>query len=148
MQERTPYRPTQQEWAGIYNMLCGHCALQFKCDVIEGMIECTHSGVWIEGGWVEDEGAGVTCLSYQPKAGKPFDSEKLQNILRRPEKLLPRQCRECAATKGSAASKSLHTNRDFSKSVKERSIFLCHKGKCNKICGGWIRAIKASMESS
>ena len=122
--------------------------MQNECDVIEGMIEMKDSGIWPEGGWVHDEGAGVTCLSYQPKLGKPFDPEKLEEIIRRPENLLPRQCRECAATKGSPASKSLHTNRDFSQSVKERSTFLCHKGKCNKVCGGWIRAIKIGMPSS
>jgi hypothetical protein len=144
-QNQKPYilSPTREEWRGIYAMLCGHCALQLNCEVIEKMIKTKNGGAYPENGWIEDEGAGVSCASYQPKKGKPFPPEKLQEIVRRPESLLPKQCRECAATKGSPASKTLHTNRDFSLSVKEKSTFLCHKGKCNKICGGWIRAIKA-----
>ena len=53
MHERSPYRPDQHEWSEIYAMLCGYCANQLKCDLLDKMIEMKDGGAWPEGGWVE-----------------------------------------------------------------------------------------------
>lgn len=139
---KIPNIPNGKAWQEAYEMLCGHCSNQLKCDIVEEMIEANKDiNLWPKNGFVYDEGGGITCLSYKARPGKPFPKEKLEEILHRSEKRLPPQCGGCAATKGSDASKCNHTNKDFSNAVENETTFLCHMGN-KPICGGWIRAIK------
>lgn len=138
--ERQPYHPTAEEWPDTFAMLCGHCAHMPGCDVVEGMIELKDGGPWPAGGWVTDPGAGVTCLSYAPRAVQPLPRQQMRAMLRTPEHRLPPVCDGCAARKGSEASVSLHTQRDYAGAVKARTPFTCHKKPT--LCGGWCRAVR------
>ncbi|MCX5495761.1 hypothetical protein OSH11_13690 [Kaistia dalseonensis] len=140
---RAPYSPVRSDWPNCYQMLCGHCDLQGGCAVIEGMIEMASGGAWPEGGWVTDPGAGVTCLSYVPRARPSLPRQQLRAIQRTKESALPSVCGGCAARKGSEASTSLHTRRDYQACVRSRSPFVCHEDpKHERLCGGWCRAIQ------
>ncbi len=140
MIHREPYRPDASEWEEAYQMLCGHCAHQTQCQVVEGMIEMQEGGEWPEGGWVTDPGAGVTCLSYEPKPMEKLSRQRLRHALRKASPM----CEGCAAQKGSEASVSLHTQRDFQAAVSQRALFTCHaEGAEGKPCGGWCNAIRA-----
>lgn len=140
---RLPYHPLQHEWAECYAMLCGHCERQLRCDVVEAMIAMKDGGAWPEGGWVTDPGAGVTCLSYEPRPAKPMIRQQLRYMLRQREEDLPPMCGGCAARKGSEASVSLHTRRDYAAAVRNRSPFACHEDPDKqRLCGGWCRAVR------
>lgn len=138
-----PYTPSDslEDWRETYEMLCGYCTQQHQCDVIEGMIEMKDGAPWPEGGWVYDAGAGVSCLSYEAKRGPKVSRQELRQIKRTPEDRLPPVCGGCAARKGTEASVSRHTRKDFQAAVKNKTRFLCHETK--KDCGGWCRAISA-----
>lgn len=136
---REPCRPDSEEWEEAFNMLCGHCDKLAQCEVVEGMIEMKHGEPWPEGGWVTDPGAGITCLSYQPLPMEKLSRQRLRQALRSAAPM----CDGCAAQKGSEASVSLHTRRDFKAAVKARALFVCHDGKQKgKPCGGWCNAIR------
>lgn len=125
-------------------MLCAHCERQTRCEVVEGMIEMKDGGTWPFGGWVTDPGAGVSCLSYEPKMRAPMVRQQLRSMLRAEERDLPPMCSGCAARKGSEASVSLHTRRDYQAAVRSRSKFVCHEDETKqRLCGGWCRAIRA-----
>ncbi|TFL16399.1 hypothetical protein [Jannaschia formosa] len=143
MTDRTPYCPPDlDQWKECWEMTCRHCARWLNCDLTEAMIEHREGGPWPEGGWVTDPGAGVTCLSYQPRATQPqLSRQQLRRLARMNPASLPPVCGGCAATKGTDASKSLHTRRDFDASVKDRRQFMCHERP--GYCGGWIRAVLA-----
>lgn len=143
MIDRKPHAPTAAEWTELYHMLCGHCALQTRCDVTEAMIEMKDGGAWPEGGWVSDPGAGVTCLSYVPRPGKPISRQQVRHMARQREENLPPVCGGCAAQKGSEASVSLHTQRDYQAAVRNRTRFGCHEDPAieKRPCGGWCRAV-------
>lgn len=136
-----PYIPPDSlsDWAETYEMLCGYCAKQLQCPIVDGMIEMKDGGAWPEGGWVYDRGAGVSCLSYEAKRGPKVSRQELRQIARTPEDRLPPVCGGCAARKGTEASVSRHTRKDFQAAVKRKTRFLCHETK--KDCGGWCRAI-------
>lgn len=136
---RQPYQPSAAEWPAIYEMLCGHCDRQLNCAVVDDMIEMKSGGAWPTGGWVTDPGAEVTCLSYAPKPVRRLPRQQLRALRRTPDVRLPPTCDGCAAKRGSEASASLHTQRDFQAAVAGRSTFLCHE--TGKLCGGWCRAI-------
>lgn len=141
MIQRKPYKPTSNEWEDAFNMLCYHCSRFDDCSVIEGMIEMKCPEEWPSGGWVSDPGSGVTCLSYQPKKRKTLQGEELKKAL---SEAVP-MCDGCAAQKGSDASVSLHTRRDFVVAVKTKALFTCHtEGQEGKPCGGWRRAVQGS----
>ncbi|KFF48127.1 hypothetical protein GY26_16255 [Gammaproteobacteria bacterium MFB021] len=143
--DREPYAPTNAEWEGLFNNLCMHCDRLGRCDVIEGMIEMKDGGEWPQGGWVTDPGAAVTCLSYEPKPRLPLSRQRLRQAMR---KSVP-MCDGCAARKGSDASRSLHTQRDFAESVRSRAQFNCHAaGNEGKPCGGWCQAVKRQTRRS
>lgn len=137
---REPYHPTAEDWTANYYMLCGHCTKQLHCPITEAMIELKAGGPWPEGGWVTDPGAEVTCLSYDPKTAARLPRQQLRHMLRLPEARLPAICDGCAARKGSEASVSLHTQRDYAAAVKAETPFLCHKKP--GLCGGWCRAVR------
>jgi hypothetical protein len=137
--KRDPYRPTADEWPEVFNMLCGHCAHFGECQIVEGMIEMKDGGQWPDGGWTTDPGAGVTCLSYQTRPMKRLSRQQLRQAIRQAVPM----CSGCAAQKGSEASVSLHTRRDFSTAVKSRALFVCHaEGQKGKPCGGWCQAVQ------
>lgn len=143
MVDRAPYSPTEDEWPDVFNMLCGHCAHARNCEVIERMIEMKAGGPWPEGGWVTDPGAGVTCLSYEPNPlmMEPLTRQRLRQVTRKSGPM----CSGCAARKGSEASVSLHTRRDFHAAVKARALFVCHEDPAlRRPCGGWCRAVQPS----
>ena len=139
--QREPYHPPAEAWAECWQMLCGHCRHWIGFAVVERMIEMKDGGPWPEGGWVTDPGAGITCLSYDPKEAQPLSRQAIRQIARSPETRLPPVCAGCAARAGSEASVSLHTQRDFRAAVKRRSKFLCHE--TGNLCGGWCRAVAA-----
>lgn len=140
---RQPYAPSADEWGVLWTMLCGHCAHATRCQVVEGMIAMKDGGAWPEGGWVTDPGAEVTCLSYTPVERRPVPRQQLRNLMRMPEDKLPPVCGGCAALRGSEASVSLHTQRDFAAAVRSRAPFVCHEDPEHKrLCGGWCRAIQ------
>lgn len=140
---REPYKPTAAEWPEVWEMLCGHCIHAAGCQVVEGMIEMKAGGAWPEGGWVTDPGAGVTCLSYQPRNMERLSRQRLRQATR---KAVP-MCSGCAAQKGSEASVSLHTRRDFSVAVKARALFVCHaEGQKGQPCGGWCQAVQGGAK--
>lgn len=142
--ERLPFVPGRDEWAETYEMLCGYCARQCRCDIVEAMIEMKDGGPWPEGGWVTDPGAGVTCLSYTPRRIVPMPRQQRRAIARTRDADLPPVCGGCAARKGSEASVSLHTRRDYQNAVRSGGVFVCHEDPDHKrLCGGWCRAIKA-----
>lgn len=145
---RQPVRPDTDEWRETYEMLCGHCEHQLGCDIVERMIEMKNGGPWPEGGWVTDPGAEVTCLSYEPVKRPPMVRQQLRALLRRKDADMPPICAGCAARKGSEASLSLHTQRDFQSSVRDRAPFLCHEDPEKKrLCGGWCDAIRRRAAS-
>lgn len=136
---RAPYEPTVDEWPEIWVMLCGHCANAGGCEVVEGMIEMKEGGEWPQGGWVTDPGAGVTCLSYTPKPLRQLTDHQLDEAK---AQAVP-MCSGCAAQKGSEASVSLHTRRDFKVAVESRALFVCHEeGQKGRPCGGWCNALR------
>lgn len=136
---RTPYRPTQDEWTTLWEMLCGHCRHQGGCEIVESMIEMKNGGPWPEGGWVTDPGAEVTCLSYEPRQMEKLSRQRLRAALRKAGPM----CGGCAARKGSEASVALHTRRDFRAAVNAKALFVCHEDpKRMRPCGGWCQAIK------
>lgn len=136
--DREPYRPTQQEWAETFEMLCRHCARMADCDVVEGMIEMKSGGPWPAGGWVTDPGAVVTCLSYEPKPMEQLSRQRLRQAMRQAVPM----CGGCAAQKGSEASVALHTRRDFKAAVNTKALFTCHEGdNKGRPCGGWCQAV-------
>lgn len=143
--DRQPYHPTQAEWPELFEMLCDQCAHLARCEVVEAMIIMKDGGPWPEGGWVTDPGAGVTCLSYQPAERRTLPRAELRRALRAAVPM----CDGCAAQKGSEASVSLHTQRDFKAAVNGRQLFTCHKpGSQGKPCGGWCQAIKRQQRRS
>jgi len=145
--ERVPFTPPEspEEWRAEFEMLCLHCArFGAGCPIIEAMIEMRQGGPWPDGGWVTDPGAGVTCLSYEAVNRPRLPRQQLRAIKRAPEHQLPPVCGGCAALKGSDASVSLHTRRDFAAAVKNESSFVCHEFPDKEhTCGGWCRAIRA-----
>ena len=141
---RTPIRPSGEEWQELVNMLCFMCHKMGTCEVIEGMIEMKNGGAWPAGGWVTDPGAGVTCLSYEPRPVRQLNERELTDAL---TSAVP-MCNGCAARKGSDASQSLHTQRDFNASVNRGGLFTCHEeGNQGKPCGGWCHAVKRKRAS-
>lgn len=142
--ERLPYAPPPSEWRALYEMLCGYCAHQLRCPIVDKMIEVMRrGGPWPADGWVTDPGAEVTCLSYEPKGAKALARQQLRAIIRTPEPRLPPVCGGCAAQRGSEASVTLHTRRDYAAAVRNRTPFTCHEDPAKaRLCGGWCRAIK------
>lgn len=136
--ERKPIVPNPDMWREAIAMLCEPCRHFPGCDVVEGMIEMKEGGEWPEGGWVTDPGAGITCLSYQPRSVRKLSGVELDQALKDSVPM----CDGCAARKGTDASKALHTQRDFSQSVKDQGRFTCHKPESKgKSCGGWCSAV-------
>lgn len=135
-----PYRPTDATWPEIYEMLCGHCARQLDCAVLEAMIALKDGAPWPDGGWVHDIGAGVSCLSYETKPIRKATRQLVRQIRRLPEERLPPVCGGCAARKGTDASACRHTRKDFTAAVRTRGVFRCHE--TGELCGGWCRAIR------
>ncbi|MRX32785.1 hypothetical protein [Aminobacter sp. MDW-2] len=139
----TPYHPTSADWREAFDMLCGHCAAQPRCEIVESMIELKSGGQWPGGGWVHNAGAGVTCLSYEARPATPMPRQQRRAMCRQKEAELPPVCDGCAARKGTDASVSLHTQRDYQAAVRNRSPFVCHQDPEGKrLCGGWCRAIR------
>lgn len=142
---RRPYVPTPADWSSTYNMLCMHCAHQIGCDVTEGMIDCKDGSSWPEGGWVTDPGSGVTCLSYRARQMHTLSPAELHDAF---SKARPEMCNGCAAQRGSEASVSLHTQRDFAQAVNCSALFLCHEdSKLERPCAGWANAVKRKKDS-
>lgn len=141
--DRRPYCPSDlDDWKDCWNVTCGSCRHWTDCDVVEGMIAHMEGEPWPEGGWVTDPGAGMTCLSYEPRATQPkLSRQQLRRLSRMNPKTLPPVCAGCAATKGTDASKTLHTRRDFECAVTDRRLFMCHERP--GYCGGWVRAVLA-----
>jgi hypothetical protein len=107
------------------------------------MIDMKNGGEWPEGGWVTDPGAGTSCLSYKPRGASPLSRPQLRRLTRQSEASLPPVCGGCAARKGSEASTSMHTLRDYAHAVKNRSPFTCHEDPAKtRLCGGWCRAVR------
>ncbi|MFI0472952.1 hypothetical protein ACGLWX_09580 [Halomonas sp. HMF6819] len=137
--ERCAFRPTDAMWREAVSMLCEQCRYFPGCEVIEGMIEMKDGGPWPAGGWVTDPGAGITCLSYQPRDVRTLQIDELDEALENAVEM----CGGCAARKGTDASQALHTQRDFRQAVRDRGLFTCHHaGNEGKPCGGWCNAIK------
>ena len=138
-----PYKPTKEEWREVFDMLCGHCSnLLSGCDIVDGMIDMKDGGDWPTGGWVNDAGAGVSCLSYKTAAMETLNDSELQAHI---SNAVP-MCDGCAARKGTEASISRHTRIDFREAVNRKALFTCHK-ECNfgKPCGGWANAVSAQL---
>lgn len=140
---RQPYSPPDlAEWQACFAMLCSWCARQGSCQIVEDMIAMSSGGAWPEGGWVTDPGAGMTCLSYDPRPGETVPRQQRRAIARMKEPDLPPVCGGCAALKGSEASVSLHTRRDYQAAVRNGTRFACHEDpELKRPCGGWCRAI-------
>lgn len=140
---RAPYKPEAAHWGDLYQMLCGFCAKQGRCEIVDGMIDMKDGGDWPAGGWVTDPGAEVTCLSYEPRRARSLPRQQMRAMLRTPEARLPPVCGGCAARKGSEASVSLHTRRDYAAAVANETTFLCHEDESHEtLCGGWCRAVR------
>lgn len=141
--ERQPYRPQPDEWEEAVTMLCFQCARLNHCSLIDQMIECKDGGEWPTGGWVTDPGAGITCLGYQTRPLKQLQPSEIRAIAA----TNPATCQGCAARKGTDASQSLHTRRDFTAAVRLPGLFVCHEDPEGKRpCGGWCNAVVARME--
>ena len=139
-----PFKPAnQQDWRDTWKVTCAACARMPGCDICEEMIEhLSGEGPWPEGGFVTDQGADVSCLSYEPHRRAPqLSRQQLRRLARMSDDMLPPVCAGCAATKGTDARKTLHTRRDFEAAVKDRRQFLCHERP--GYCGGWVRAVLA-----
>lgn len=137
-----PYKPkTAADWTECWEVTCKACARMPGCDICDAMIESLSEGArWPEGGFVYDQGAGVSCLSYEPHGKAPkISRQQLRRLSRMNPQTLPPVCGGCAATKGTKASQSRHTRRDFEAAVKGQRQFLCHERP--GYCGGWVRAM-------
>lgn len=148
MIERLPYRPAPgDEWTSCWDTTCRSCKRWTDCDVLDAMVDANiHDTPWPEKGWVRDPGAGMTCLSYVPRATQPqLSRQQLRRLRRMNPATLPQLCGGCAASKGTDASKSLHTRRDFEAAVRERRLFLCHERP--GYCAGWVRAVLARRKA-
>ena len=140
--ERQPYRPQPEEWEEAVTMLCFQCARLNHCTLIDQMIECKDGGEWPTAGWVTDPGAGITCLSYQTRLLQRMEREDIEATAA----TNPATCEGCAARKGTDASQSLHTRRDFTTAVRIPALFVCHEDPAGKRpCGGWCKAVMARM---
>jgi hypothetical protein len=84
-------------------------------------------------------GSGITCGDYDPKP-EPRVKMSDEHILALPDR---EPCRDCAARKGTVPNGSHHSRADFEMCVRERQPFLCHAEGGGRICGGWLRAVKA-----
>ncbi|WP_075881801.1 hypothetical protein [Vreelandella massiliensis] len=136
---RLPYYPDPGEWCELFGLLCEFCRHLSTFQVVEGMNETKDGKPWPEGGWVTDPGAGVTCLSYAPIERPSLSSQEIHDALAQGVPV----CTGCAAQKGSEASVSLYTQRNFAYAVKHRARFTCHaEGQRGKPCGGWCQAVK------
>lgn len=136
---REPYIPNQDDWTDCLETICYSCATWPFCDICEAMIEAKDGGNWPEGGWVTDPGAEMTCLSYRTKQPPTLS----RPVLKRKLAAACSMCEGCAARKGSEASQSLHTQRDFNAAVNNRFLFTCHDSKNNGApCGGWADAVR------
>lgn len=137
---REPYQPSVMEWSLVFDMLCLECSKVSGCQICESMILHKDGGDWPDGGWVSDPGSGVTCLSYQPRGRDALPEKDLIAATKRAAPM----CSECAARRGSDASVSLHTRRDFKAAVRDGYEFVCHHGdQKGRPCGGWAEAVKA-----
>lgn len=148
MVSREPYKPGD-DWTETYTMLCGYCRHQTQCQIVEAMIAYANGdGPWPQGGWVTDPGAGVTCLSYEPRPRKALSRQRLRAITRTKDASLPPVCEGCASRKGSEASTALHTQRDYAAAVRDQAPFVCHEDpNLQRLCGGWCRAIKRKRKA-
>lgn len=138
-----PFKPKDTaDWQECWKVTCSACARMPACDVCEAMIEhlAGEGTPWPLNGFVHDRGAGVSCLSYEPHGkARQISRQELRRMSRETPDALPPVCGGCAARKGTEASQSRHTRRDFDASVKERREFLCHE--TGEYCGGWVRAM-------
>lgn len=143
MTARAPFLPSKNDWRECWEKTCAACAHMPGCDICEAMIEYSNGeGPWPEGGWVTDPGAGVSCLSYAPnRRSQKLSRQQVRRLARMNSASLPPVCAGCAATKGTDASKTLHTRRDFEACVRDRRVFQCHERP--GYCGGWVRAVLA-----
>lgn len=139
--DRVPINLTGDDWVEAIEMLCYMCADFLDCDVCEEMIERKNEDQPVANGFATDPGSEITCLSYRPKGCLPLTDDKLKEFIAGSKG--KDMCGGCAARKGSAASNSLHTQRDFSKSVQSKTLFSCHEGRKGP-CIGWCRAIDKS----
>lgn len=139
-----PYKPKDSaDWRDCWDVTCSACARMPGCEICEAMIDSLcDGGPWPDGGFVYDQGAGVSCLSYEPHRKAPqLSRQQIRRLARMNPETLPPVCAGCAATKGTDASKTQHTRRDFEAAVKDRRKFLCHERP--GYCGGWVRAVLA-----
>lgn len=146
--ERKPLLPPAERWDEIHEMLCGHCHLQPGCEIVKQMLRFAHGRApWPADAWVSDPGAGITCLSYVSKPKPKVAPELLETLANMSEEELPPTCGGCAARKGSEASVSLHTQRDYRAAVRDGSGFNCHEDPNDKaMCGGWCRAVLRKLK--
>lgn len=101
--------------------------------------ECRHGNACPGPNVVQSAAGGISCADYSPK---PDRKSKIsdEHILALPDR---EPCGDCAARKGSVPNGTPHSMRDFEMCVRERQPFLCHADGKNRICAGWLRAVKA-----
>jgi hypothetical protein len=140
---REPYIPGDGDWSECLEMLCEMCAHWPACALVDRMIDSMNGDdEWPEGGFVTDAGAEVTCLTYSPRGARPLASDALSEAIAGACDM----CDGCAARKGSEASVSLHTQRDFRAAVNDGFLFTCHKPENRgRACGGWAKAVKPTQ---
>ena len=128
------------KWVEAIEMLCYFCQRFPDCDVLEEMIKSKSSDKQIASGFCTDPGSEISCFSFKPKGYRTLSPQVIQEIRSKYSGL--DMCSGCAARKGSDASMSLHTQRDFRKCVDDRSLFGCHDPRRkNEPCIGWLCAI-------
>jgi hypothetical protein len=101
--------------------------------------ECKHERTCPGPNVLPAAGGGITCGDYTPKPN-PQAKMSDEHILALPDR---EPCRDCAVRKGTVPNGTPHSRADFDMCVRERQPFLCHSEGAGRICGGWLRAVKA-----
>lgn len=134
---------TARTFIDIATLTCRHCArVMEECEAFADAVAATRERraprFWIAGRTPDTP----SCNRYLTKAalGTPYHGD-----LKGPARKEP--CVGCAARKGSEASRTLHTQRDFQACVRTGHRFDCHHGtRAGKPCSGWARARLAYLE--
>ena len=102
--------------------------------------DCTHGRNCRKMQIVDTAFGGITCLGFNlRRSGKPLPAP---HIMALPDR---EPCADCACRKGSQPNGTHHSMVAFQAALDNQQPFLCHENGANRICAGWLRAMKARL---